>query len=380
MPVFRRVFLAAVFTVCAAISARADDAPQGLLQNIHKHVTLASTAIANGDLNPYAVIVAPVSAGKIHKDDVLIDNFNDITNLQGTGTTIVDYNPSTQQVSLFAKVPKSLPQCPGGVGLTTAMAMLTSGYIIVGSAPSADGTAATLGKGCLIVLDAQGKVVTTWSGPDIAAPWGNMAVIDKGATAQLFVSNAGFDVTGPDKIDPATSLPVVANKSTVLRLDLSIPSGKAPVIKNRTVIADGFGARADRDAFLIGPTGLALAPDGTTLYVSDAVNNRIVAIDNAPSRHDSAGMGRIVVAGKLLKRPLALALTPQGHLLALNALNGQIVEIDPVAGKELYAQWIDNDQAQTPPGHGDLFGLAMTPDGKGFYYVEDDMNTLMVAQ
>ena len=26
------------------------------------------------------------------------------------------------------------------------------------------------------------------------------------------------------------------------------------------------------------------------------------------------------------------------------------------------------------------FGLAMTPDGKGFYYVEDDMNTLMIAQ
>ena len=57
-------------------------------------------------------------------------------------------------------------------------------------------------------------------------------------------------------------------------------------------------------------------------------------------------------------------------------LNGQVVEIDPVAGKQLYAQWIDNDQAQSPPGNGDLFGIAMTPDGKGFYYVEDDMNTI----
>ena len=75
-----------------------------------------------------------------------------------------------------------------------------------------------------------------------------------------------------------------------------------------------------------------------------------------------------------------MMLTPEGHLLVNNALNGQVVEVDPVAGKQVYAQWIDNDQAQSPPGNGDLFGIAMTPDGKGFYYVEDDMNTLMVAQ
>jgi hypothetical protein len=68
-----------------------------------------------------------------------------------------------------------------------------------------------------------------------------------------------------------------------------------------------------------------------------------------------------------------------GHLLAINALKGQVVEIDPATGKQLYAQWIDADQAQSPPGNGDLFGIAMTPDGKGFYYVEDDVNTIMEA-
>jgi hypothetical protein len=68
-------------------------------------------------------------------------------------------------------------------------------------------------------------------------------------------------------------------------------------------------------------------------------------------------------------------MTPNGHILACNGKNGQVVEVDPVAGKQIYAQWIDTNQAQSPPGNGDLFGLAMTPDGKGFYYVEDDMNT-----
>jgi hypothetical protein len=40
---------------------------------------------------------------------------------------------------------------------------------------------------------------------------------------------------------------------------------------------------------------------------------------------------------------------------------------------------IQTDEAQSPPGHGDLFGLVVTPDGKGFYCVEDDVNTLMEA-
>jgi len=87
----RSVLLVCAVILASTTIAKADDA-KGFLENIHKHTTLTSTAIANGDLNPYAVVVAPVSAGTIHKNDVLIDNFNDISNLQGTGTTIVDYN------------------------------------------------------------------------------------------------------------------------------------------------------------------------------------------------------------------------------------------------------------------------------------------------
>ena len=43
------------------------------------------------------------------------------------------------------------------------------------------------------------------------------------------------------------------------------------------------------------------------------------------------------------------------------------------------ADEVDADQAQQPPGNGDLFGIAIAPDGKSFYYVEDDMNALVEA-
>ncbi len=49
-------------------------------------------------------------------------------------------------------------------------------------------------------------------------------------------------------------------------------------------------------------------------------------------------------------------------------------------GGNFVPQWVDTDQVQSPPGNGDLFGLAVAPDGKGFYYVEDDMNTLVEAK
>ncbi len=350
---------------------------QSVLEGLRHHTTLTTTITDNGDLNPYAVVVAPASVGKIHQGDVLVDNFNNQSNLQGTGGTIVDYNPSTRSTTLFAKAPQNLPQCPGGIGLSTAMAALSSGWVIVGSTPSADGTTATKGAGCLLVFDSNGQLATVWSGSHINDPWGNMAVVDNGAKATLFVSMSGYDVPGPDKLDPATGLPVVVDKATVLRIQLAIPASGPPKVTSQTVIASGFGQRADKDVFLIGPTGLALI--GSTLYVSDALKNRIVAIPDATTRTGSAGTGRTVTEGGLLQRPLALAATAGGHILATNAKNGQVVEFDPVSGKQLAAQWVDSNQAQSPPGNGDLFGLAVAPDGGGFYYVEDDVNMLAKA-
>ena len=353
----------------ASTQALADDA--GFLTHIHHFSTLASTVPGNGDQNPYAIVVAPVSAGTIRKDDVLITNFNDRNNLQGLGSTIVDYRPSSDTLSTFAAIPRHLPSCPGGIGLTTAMTMLSSGWVIVGSLPSQDGTTATKGQGCLLVLDPKGQVVETITDRTIDGPWGNMAVIDRGAEATLFVSNTGLGVGAPGQD--------VVHRATVVRLELAIASGKPPSLSRATVIANGFGEQADKDVFIVGPTGLALGAGGV-LYVSDAIGNRIAAIADAATRTDSAGLGRTVTQDEYLHRPLAIATTPDGHLLITNALNGTCVEVDPATGKQLHALWIDANRAQSPPGSGDLFGIALTPDGRGIYYVKDEMNTLVVGR
>jgi DNA-binding beta-propeller fold protein YncE len=187
----------------------------------------------------------------------------------------------------------------------------------------------------------------------------------------LFVSNAGFGIGAPGQ--------PVQHRATVLRIGLAIATGKPPVVTSQTVIGDGFGAQADAGVFLIGPTGLALGQDGA-LYVSDAIGNRVAAIADAAARSDSAGQGRQISKDGLLRRPLAMGFAGNGHLLVVNGLNGQVVEIDPASGKQDGAMWLDADEAQSPPGSGDLFGITMMPDGKGFYYVEDDVNALVQAQ
>jgi hypothetical protein len=370
---FAAPLAAAALLVTAATAAPVLGAEQqGFLETIKRHTVVTSTVPDNGDQNPYAIVIAPASAGPIQKDDVLITNFNNAGNLQGVGTTIVSYNPATRKLAQVALIPRNLPQCPGGIGLTTAMTMLKSGWIIVGSAPSTDGTTNTKGNGCLVVLDPHGKVSSVLTGEHINMPWGNMATIDNGSTATVFVSNAGFGVGSPDGEPP------VMHEATVLRLDLAIAPEQPPRVVKQTVIGSGFGSQADKDVFLVGPTGLALGPNDT-LYVSDAIGNRITAIPQASTRTTSAGVGQVITSEGLLKRPLAMTTAPNGHLLVTNGLNGQVVEVDPVAGKQIYARWIDANKAQSPPGSGDLFGIAMTPAGDGFYYVEDEVNALVLA-
>jgi hypothetical protein len=58
----------------------------------------------SGDLNPYGVAFVPAEfpgGGSIASGDVLVSNFNNSDNTQGTGTTIVSISPTGQQ-SVFA--------------------------------------------------------------------------------------------------------------------------------------------------------------------------------------------------------------------------------------------------------------------------------------
>ena len=337
--------------------------------------TISSTIPSNGDVNPYGVFRIPRTVGRLTRGNILVSNFNNNANLQGTGTTLVQISPQGA-FSLFAQIdPNNLPgPCPGGVGLTTALVVLRSGWVIVGSLPTTDGMADTAMAGCLLVLDSNGNVVETITDPQINGPW-DMTVFDA----------TGDDDQGSSDDDPGdrhqTALFVtnvlngtvkgggnIVNMGTVLRINLKVPRGSAPSVESITVIGSTFPERTDPDALVIGPTGVALNKNNKLLYVADTLNNRIAAIQDPLIRQTSAETGTTVSSGGSLNGPLGVALAVNGDILTVNSNDGNLVRI---ARGGAQIQTITLDQA----GAGTLFGLTDVA-GQGVYFVDDGMNTL----
>ncbi|HEV3381642.1 MAG TPA: hypothetical protein VG142_11755 [Trebonia sp.] len=325
---------------------------------------VASTVPGNGDLNPYGVAVVPRSEGRLYKGDVLVSNFNNSANQQGTGTTIVEVAPDGK-TTLFAQIDQAkLPgSCPGGIGLTTALSVLDHGWVLVGSLPTSAGDPATSKAGCLLVLDSHGKVVETFAGHGINGPW-DMTAVGFRAAAELFVTNVlnGTVAAGG----------TVVNGGTVVRLLVTTPEFGLPRLLSSTTIGSGFPERTDPAALVIGPTGVGMGRSGT-LYVADTLDNRIAAIPGALFRSTSAGTGQTVTENGAVNGPLGLAVAPDGDILTVNSGNGNLVRTTPT-GRQVAVTALDT--SGSPPGAGALFGLALAPHAGGVYFVDDNTNTL----
>jgi hypothetical protein len=367
----RRWSRAGVLTVIATIlwagAATAKQPSQPFLDRFGHVDQLGSTIPSNGDVNPYGVAVVPHSVGNLVKDDVLISNFNNSLNRQGLGTTIVEVGRAGS-VRLFAQIDASkLPgSCPGGVGLTTALGILHRGLVIVGSLPTSDGTSPTAQAGCLLILNSSGRVLETISGPPINGPW-DMATVERGNHATLFVTNVlnGTVLPGADPNQPG---PVV-NGGSVVRIQLEqLQRPGGPEVTSEHVIASALAERTDPFALVVGPTGVALANDGT-LYLADTVNSRIAAIPDALSRTSDAGAGQTISSNQNLNGPLGLTVAPNQNILTANAGDGNLVETTP-GGQQVATKTVD------VPGAGDLFGVTIPADGNGVLFVDDGTNTL----
>ena len=254
---------------------------------------------------------------------------------------------------MFAVVPQ--PTATHAVGLTTALAVLNSGYVIVGSLPAPGGAASAARAGALTILDSEGHVVKTIAGGDINGPW-DMTAVDGGDHAVLFVTNVLNGTVAANGKH--------VNGGTVVRITLSIPAGHTPTVTSNQVIANGFSEHTDPAALVVGPTGVGLAPSGI-LYVADSVHNRIAAVADAVTRTTPVtGGGQTVTRGGALSDPLGLTIAPNGNIVTMNGSNGQAVETTPsgqtAATRVLVAH-----------GAGDLFGLAVTPSNDGIYLVDD---------
>jgi hypothetical protein len=349
--------LALAATACSSTSSSSatpatPPRPAAFLGQLHGLSQVASTVPANGDVNPYGVAVVPASGGRLTAGDILVSNFNDKANVQGTGTTLVQVSPAGR-TSVFANI-SALPAgqtCPGGVGLTTALGILPGGWVVAGSLPTTHGGVlpGLDPAGCLIVLNDRGTVAETITNPDIVGPW-DLTVKSSATSAAVFVSNALGGNTSTNH-----GVPVTGN-CTVVRLDLALSPAAPPRLTGSAVIGTDFPWRANKAALILAPTGLALGGNGT-LYVDDTLTNSVSAIPGALTRTSAiTAAGGNLSAGGALDAPLGMTLAPNGDLVVVNGNNGDAVEITP-AGKQVATKTLIKN------GAGDLFGIITRPHG-----------------
>jgi hypothetical protein len=318
-------------------------------------VRSVSTIPTNGDVNPYGVAFVPdnfqTGSGPLHHGDILVSNFNNSMNFQGTGTTIVRVSKSGSPTTFF--------QGTAPLGLSTALGTLRYGFIVVGNAPTADGTSATAGPGSLLVINNQGKLIQTFANAAIQGPW-DMALVDGGDWAIAFVSNA---LTG-----------------TVVRLDFKVSSSGLKLLSTKT-IASGYVHRGDPVTLFVSPTGLVYDGRRDVLYVASSGDNAVFAVWNAADRQNDNGPGTIIYQDNVhLHGPLGMTMAPNGHLLVSN---NDGINPDPNQPSEIVEFTKDGrfvKQLSVDPNPGGAFGLAVrtTEDKAIFAAVNDNASTLLI--
>jgi hypothetical protein len=345
----RAGFILAAIGVMSAQPAFSGNTPKPLIP------VQTSTTPSNGDVNPYGVAFVPAgfpTTSTVAPGDVLVSNFNDSSNVQGTGTTIVSISPDGTQNLFFQGTPP--------LGLTTALNVLKKGFVIVGNVPNKKGTAE---QGSLIVLDKDGNQLTALvDSTFLDGPW-DSAVIDNGESAIVFVS-------------------CVLN-GTVTRLELTFTGG-AVAITSKVTIASGYLFGPNEAAFVVGPTGLAYDANEDLLYVASTADNQIFVVPDATKAKKSNGTGTGIISATnsstYLHGPLGLVLAPNGDLITSqgDAINENLSELSEIV--EFTAKGAFVTQFSIDSAVGAAFGIAINPSDNGtqFAAVDDQLDVVTV--
>src|ERR1700688_714309 len=361
----RRLLLATLYGTGLALSTAGAAIAGELMPLLPPSCVTTSTVPANGDINPYGAAFVPDGFprfGTIAAGDLLVSNFNNAQNpqgtgnLQGKGTTIVKIVPHDKPVTFF--------QGPARLGLSTALGVLRAGFVLVGSVPTKDGTSATIQPGSLLVINRSGSQIAEWT-PTMAkinGPW-DLTIFDQGDHAKVFVSNV---------LD-----------GTVTRLDVSVDDGGVH-LNRATKIASGYTFRSDPAALVVGPTGLAYDPQRDVLYVASTADNAIFAVFGAGNSQHDGSKGVVIYADNAhLRGPIAMTLGPNGHLFVAN---GDAVNADPKQPSEIVEftpQGRFVAQLSIDPAPDGAFGIAFAQPQHEFVRfaaVDDNTNAVTVWQ
>ncbi len=345
-------------TLCGAltlmVASQAMAASEKAQPFLPSPVVTVSTVPSNGDVNPYGVVFVPEgfpTGGALAPGDVLVSNFNNNQNLQGTGTTIVRIRNGAASLFFQGQAP---------LGLSTALKVLKAGYVLVGNFPSADGTCNTAQDGSILVINSNGVLLgSIVNNQMIVGPW-DAALHDSGSSAQFFIAN-GLN-------------------GTISRLNLRV-SSTGVTVESATTVASGYQFQCDPAAFVDAPTGLTYDPATDTLYVASTLDNEVFAVKDAGKTTSDQGRGTVIYQDpQHLHGALAMCWAPNGHLLVSN---NDIINGDPNQPSEIVefttsGQFVK--ELSVDPNQGGAFGLGQQQHGATarFAVVDDNQASISI--
>lgn len=332
-------------------SAVGDAAQNSLLRRLDDSTTIGSTIDATGDQNPYGLAVAPRTAGSLSAGDLVVCDFNDPANAQGTGSDIIALHPVPGATPLHVVQDHSLLGC-------TEIAMAPNGNIWAAAFAAKDNP----------VISPFGAVLNTQAGGPWNHPFGEAFAAHRGSgrASSFYVSDAG--------------------NGNVVRVSV-----KPSAAYTYETIATGFAINHGVPGSILGPSGLQYDEMSDTLFIVDGADNSLVSfarVSNIPAggitvngtgfSGPNAKQAHLLYKGAPLNGPISSALLPGGHIVLGNTLDPDgknlMIEIGP-NGRLLDVKNVDTGPA------GAIFGMAAT--GRSLrdlklYFNDDNDNTVKV--
>jgi hypothetical protein len=337
----------------SSVVALDSDDSSPILPLFGRNLTIGST-IVKGEQNPYGLDVAKSNSGPIKTGDLVICNFNNSANVQGTGSTILALHP------VEGSTPTLIAQDPSLVGCD-ALAL----------SPNDVSWAAAYGANDNPLVAASGSVLSTLPAGPWRGPFGEAFSPKQGpfGKAAFYVTNAG--------------------DGSLVRVNILSAGGFS-----FDVIATGFAINGGAPGSILGPSGLQYDAKNDNLYIVDGADDSLVVlrhVSTIPAGGIALQNGTFggpfhkralrIFSGSPLNGPISSALLPNGHLVLGNTLdaNGSniMVEISPGRRSVVATKNVDTGAA------GALFGMVATgtsDDDVQLFYNDDNSNSLKVLR
>jgi len=333
----------------SALAATTASGTASILKTLDDEFTIGSLVDpVTGDVNPYGLDVAKVTSGEISAGDLVVCDFNNSTNVQGTGRSVLAIRP------IVGAKPRHITDIGDLLGCN-ALALAPNDFI----------WAAAFGANDNPIILPNGTLATGLRQFRWHHPFGEAFVspVNSHSVPAFYVSNAG--------------------DGSLVRVGITNAGFTF------TTIVTGFPVNGGAPGGILGPSGLNYQSSGDRLYVVDGTNNALYAIDhisqigaNGIAVHGStfsgpmAGDAHLIFSGSPLNGPISSAVLPGGNVVLGNTLdpNGKnlIVEISPSG------QLLDVKNVDTGPA-GALFGMVATgttPNTTKIWFNDDNDNTL----